>query len=83
VLTAFDPSVFESGPGALLVRKDALQQYLTDNGLELFWTVTGEKQLVGGDSRDNSGWLHISGVYRQTAGGIVGELNSEYRLTAR
>src|SRR5262249_47361460 len=70
-LAAFDPSVFEPGPRALLVRQEAFMKYLAENGLELFWTVLGEKQLVGGWSRNESGWLQVSGAYRLTAGGIV------------
>ena len=82
-LTAFDPSVFEPGPGALLIRRDALEQFLSDNGLELFWTVLGEKQLIGGGLPNEFGWLQISGVYRLTPGGIVGRCTAEYRLSAR
>jgi hypothetical protein len=66
----------------LLVRRDALKQYLADNGLALFWTLLGEKELIGGGSVNQSGWLRISGMYRLTAGGIVGHFTPEYRLIA-
>lgn len=77
-LAALDPSVFEPGPGALLVRRDALQKYLADNDLELFWTLLGEKQLIGGD-RNVSGRLEISGAYRLTPRGIIGHVNPVYQ----
>jgi hypothetical protein len=82
-VAAFDPSVFEHGPGALLVRQDALEKYLAENNLEVFWTVMGEKQLVGSWSRNEAGWLEIDGVYRLAPGGILGQCRSEYRVTAR
>jgi hypothetical protein len=80
---AFDPSVSESGPGALLMRQDALQAYLADNGFELFWTVLGEKILIGGNSGGQGGWLQVSGVYRLTKNGIVGHATPEYRQNVR
>jgi hypothetical protein len=84
-VTAFDPSVFEAGPGALLMRPDALKKYLAENELELFWTLLGEKQLIGGHTAhlDNSGWLQVSGVYRLTSSGIVGHCKPEYRQKLR
>lgn len=82
-IAAFDPSVSEPGPGALLVRQDALQEYLTDNGLELFWTVLGEKILIGGNSGGHGGWLQVSGAYRLTKSGILGRFTPEYRQEAR
>jgi hypothetical protein len=83
-LVAFDPSVHETGPGALLVRAEPLLRHLTENGLELFWTVLGEKQLIGGDHDSiRPGWLEIDGAYRLTGKGIVGELRSEHRLSGR
>jgi hypothetical protein len=82
-LAAFDPSVFEPGPGALLVRQDALKRYLADNGLELFWTLLGEKRLIGGNSRSEFGWLELSGIYRLTGDGIVGKLSAEHEIGPR
>lgn len=82
-LTAFDPSVFESGPGAILVRQDAFRKYMKENDLELFWTLLGEKQLIGDWSRNSLGWLEVSGAYRLTPDGIVGEFATEYRVTAK
>ncbi len=79
-LAAFDPSIDESGPSALLVRADLLKKYLNDNGLELFWMLRGEKNLPGGRSRSAApGRLEIEGVYRLTPKGIVGSRIAEYR----
>lgn len=82
-LAAFDPSVKLPGPGALLVRQDALKQYLAANGLELFWTLLGEKQIIGGAAQGNAGWLQFSGSYRLTSHGIQGEITHSYRTHAR
>ena len=66
------------------MRRDAFEQFLVDNGLELFWTVLGEKQLIGGGGHANeSGWLQFSGVYRLTRQGIVGQFTPEYRESSR
>ena len=81
-LAACDPSVFEPGPGALVVRGDLLNPYLSDNGLELVWTVLGEKQLIGFGPLDH-GWLEVDGAFRLTAGDIVGQVRCEHRLMAR
>jgi hypothetical protein len=77
-VAAFDPSVFDAGPGALLVRQDAFREYLDQNDLELFWTVLGEKRLTGGWERNGFGWIEISGVYRLTPAGIVGGFTTRH-----
>ena len=46
-LVAFDPSVDEDGPGALLLRKDLLLDYLAQEGLALCWEVIVERIIVG------------------------------------
>jgi hypothetical protein len=83
-LVAFDPSVHEPGPRALLVRTESILRYLSENGLELFWTVLGEKQMIGGGyDSSHLGWLEVDGVYRLSAKGIVGGLRAEHRLSGR
>src|SRR6266851_3879300 len=64
-LIAFDPSVHETGPSVLLVKKDAFLRFLQDNGLVLLWTVRGEKNAYGnGDWPDSfAGRFTITGAY--------------------
>ena len=62
-LMAFDPSVQVSGPGALLMNRDALERFLLDNGYDIIWTVIGEKNVIGVSiSRSR---LELSGTYRR------------------
>ena len=82
-LVAFDPSVKSPGPGALLFEKVALQRFLEANELTLFWTVCGEKQLIGGNDRTNLGWMQVSGVFQLKDQGVTGHVTPEYRTTAR
>ncbi len=62
-LAIFDPSVREKGPGALLVRRDLLTEYLQDNELDILWTINGRKNLVGGTDQ-TAGESYISVVCR-------------------
>lgn len=48
-VAAFDPSIAEAGPGALLLRRDQVDR-LKEHGLNLIWTLFGEQFL-----RDHSG----------------------------
>lgn len=78
-IAAFDPTAHQDGPTSLLLREDLLKQYLSDEGLVLFWTIFGEKRIFGvlyGDSRSEyHGALRISGVYKYTDQGPQGFLN--------
>jgi hypothetical protein len=64
-LIAFDPSVRSQGPRVLLVRRDAIVDFLELQGLTLFWTLLGEKRSIGGSMshRDYKGRLEINGAY--------------------
>lgn len=44
-IIAFDPSYNDPNISALVVNKNALLQKLKEHGLNIFWTVLGEKQL--------------------------------------
>lgn len=75
-LAAFDPTVHEEGETALLLRKDLLDKYLADNGLAICWVVLGEKQVIGGQSREEfPGRLMMSGAYLLGPDGADGFLN--------
>ncbi len=79
-LVAFDPSIFESGPNALLVRKDRFRKFLVDNSLDVFWIALGGKNLIGGDIiRDDwQGELRMSGAYITENGKVKGTRNVKF-----
>lgn len=63
-LICFDPSPKYPTHSCLLVRKNDLLQKLEENDLCIFWTVLGEKLIIGGDHHrtEYDGRLDISGV---------------------
>ncbi len=79
-LIAFDPSVKTPGPQALLMNRDALLQFLNDNGYDLLWTVVGEKRIIGGRMarEDWKGRLEMSGAYRLRDDGVVGAFRTGF-----
>ena len=64
-LIAYDPSVHTRGPGALLVRREQFPVFLDKAGLQLAWTLIGEKHRIGGDDRASLGWLQVSDAFRK------------------
>ena len=75
-LAAFDPTAHEDGPSALLVREDLLLKYLRKEGLALWWTILGEKWVVGSMADHKyHGSLKLSGAYRYTDQGPEGSIN--------
>ena len=63
-LVAFDPTVYEAGAPALLIRLDDLIQFLNQTQLALCWTVIGEKSVLGpGLSPAYHASLRLSGAY--------------------
>ena len=77
-LAAFDPSAHEMGPGALLIRADILEKYLSDHDLELCWAIMGEKQTIGSVGQPY-GWIEVRGAYAYRDGTPDGRTNAEYR----
>lgn len=75
-IICFDPSVGTDASPALVIRKGALQQFLSENNLQLFWTCLSEKNIYGSYAYtdDVLQWLVLSGVYRLTGVNIEGEL---------
>lgn len=64
-LICFDPCATQPTHSCLIVRKNELVQKLEENNLNIFWTVLGEKLIIGGDHRNRDEWLgrlNISGV---------------------
>ena len=62
-IVCFDPSVYNSSPSCLLIRKYDFIKFLKENKLAIFWTVIGEKRIINTDIDDCLGILEISGSY--------------------
>lgn len=73
---AMDLSVIGDGSSNLIVKKDALQNFLKENNLSIFWTCLGEKNIYGTSFSGNrySKWLELSGVYILYNGNVKGEI---------
>jgi hypothetical protein len=78
---AFDPSVIEDGPGALLVRRDLLENYLESQGLVLVWAAFGGKQYMQSERHENDwkGEMQMNGAYKLTSKGVKGRFRGEFR----
>lgn len=79
-LLAFDPSLLEYGPSALLVKREEFIEFLEKNNLSIFWTVFGEKQVLDGSwNLDNwNGRLSITGSFWLGAGQLKGKIKSSF-----
>lgn len=77
-IICFDPSVGSDASPALVIRRDALQQFLLENDLQIFWTCRGEKNLLGTGMRGDETlkWLELSGVYRLGGDNLEGEFST-------
>jgi len=77
-VVAFDPSVNEIGPKALLVERDHLKTYLHQSGQAIVWIVAGEKRVLGGrfPPEPSIGRLEVAGWYRLLDDNLVGELRT-------
>jgi hypothetical protein len=64
-------------PSSLLINKRCLLEFLRKNDYVIFWTVLGEKQIIG-ESSGNWGRLDINGVYYSNNTNIIGKLNKKF-----
>jgi len=63
-LSCFDPSVNNNTISCLLIRKNDFINFLQESKFDIFWTVIGEKQIVGGYGYEKQYKnIEISGVY--------------------
>jgi len=79
---AFDPSAFdEKMPRQVLIRKDKLCKFLKRKGYTIFWTLLGEKNMIGGGVTGQPlGWLEIDGVYTlSNRDQIIGTKRSSFK----
>jgi hypothetical protein len=72
-LIAFDPSVREVGPMACLINREALLEFLDQNGYDILWTFLGEKIILNGNPLHAR--LELSGALRLKQGRLEGIVN--------
>jgi len=77
-LICFDPSVNNKSLSCLLIREKDFIEFLGKKNLNIFWTILGEKQIVGGNAYNNdmNKRLEISGAYYFDGGNIVGNVKT-------
>ena len=80
---AFDPSIYESGPGVLLVKKEPFLKFLKTNNYDIIWHIIGQKLIIGGSDRrfDRAAWkgdLEIYAAYRLSGIKINGFVKTQY-----
>lgn len=77
----FDPSVFSLYPHkGVFINKDKLCEFLYNNKYSIFWTLVGQKDVVGGyhEKAEFTGRLQINGVYiLDNKSGISGVFNTK------
>ena len=72
-VVAFDPTVCEDGPSALLLREDVLSNNLRNEQVTLCWMVMGEKSIVGEEDFESRHDIYkLSGAYVLTEDGLDG-----------
>jgi hypothetical protein len=71
---AFDPSVFEAGPGAVVIDRARLSEMLDRQGLAIVWTVLGEKRVLAPHGEHRTAPVILSGCYRLHDGQIEGTI---------
>lgn len=80
-LVTFDPTAVEGGPDALLVREDAVRDFLAAGEYALVWVVLGEKRELGGGlgaQRDEWSALRVSGPLTLASTRPTGTLNATF-----
>ncbi|MED3899849.1 AVAST type 2 anti-phage system protein Avs2 [Priestia megaterium] len=76
-VVCFDPSVYNKTHSCLLINKKIFVDFLKENKLKVFWSVLGEKNIIGGNawSEDDFKRMEISGVYKLNEDNVRGNLN--------
>lgn len=76
---AQDPSVFTRGAPALLIRPSALRKLLDAADCDIFWTVLGEKQILGGGMSPYPARNELSGALTIRNRKLEGRITSRFR----
>ncbi len=72
-LAIYDPTVYAEGPDALLIRKDLLMNYLSQEKLAICWAILGAKEVIGaGFDPSEHLSLRISGAFVLDENGLTG-----------
>lgn len=76
----FDPSIYYESNPYLMVRRDKLIQFLSENDLTICWTFIGEKQVITPSfgRNDNVGVMQMSGHISLDGTGIVNIKDAEH-----
>ena len=74
-VVCFEASVYNDSKSYLLIKKAPFKKYLEENDLQIFWSVLGEKQVIGGNSDRFTGRLEFSGMYYFDGAEITGKMN--------
>ena len=74
VVQCFAPSVYRNSRSYLLVRKRSFLKFLSENNLNIVWTVLGERQIIGSE---HHGRLEVSGAYYFDNEELSGTINTK------
>lgn len=80
-VTAFTPTVIESGPMVLLINKEKFTKFLNENDYEVIWTFIGQKSILGDHFSGYDNWkgeLQIYGTYRLIQNRLEGFVKPEF-----
>ena len=80
-LIAFEPSLKGEGPSVLLIREEDFLNFLERADCDFFWTLLGEKQMIGGHMLPENwkGRLEVSGAFRRSQGAVEGQMNTKHK----
>lgn len=78
----FDPSIYHESNSSLMVRKDKLLQFLSENNLTVCWTLIGEKQVITPSfNRDESvGIMQMSGYVSFDGDGVINIKDTDHEF---
>ncbi len=71
-VVALDLSLLGNEHTEIVIRRDVLNEYIKKTGVQVFWTVIGEKQYFMGDL--NQKWQRREGYYIYEKGKITGNV---------
>lgn len=71
-IVAFDLTLTGSEKAEAVIRKDVLDEYISKTGVQIFWTVAGEKQFFSGSMKQK--WHKREGYFIYKNGSIVGSI---------
>jgi len=78
LLISTDPSVRETGPGGLLIRRDSFVKFLRDNDYELSGLFSLKRMTIAMANENWKGRLEISGAYRLQSQTVKGGFQTNF-----